>query len=464
MNVSNLSRKSLLEENRRLKETIADFEKAKVECHNIEAVLRESENNLRALFNAMQDIVFEMDYDGTYLNIAPTAPELMAKPPNEVIGKTVHYVFPKLEADMFLAFIRECLDNKEIRTIEYPLELNGATVWFEGRATPKTERTVLYIARDITSRKLAEEALMENELRYRSLYENSPFGIVICRLIRDESNKAIDAVFLQGNKAASIHTGFDLTNIAGKKASDFCRLDEIAELLKKYHPATTEGQPVSYNQYLPIFDRILSLTVFKLYKDIYILNFIDISEHKRAEEAIAEAAKKWQITFNAMSDSVCIISADSYFKQCNAATFKILDITEREMAEKHCYQIVHGLDSHIDNCPLQRMKLSKQKEFMTFYSNSRWLEVTVDPIFDDNGRIEGAVHVVSDITERRQAEEELKKHRDHLEKLVKERTERLEAQKADLENMNKVFVGREFRIKELREEVKELKKKVNSEQ
>ena len=52
--------------------------------------LLESENNLRTLFNAMSDVVFEMDYDGRYINIAPTSPELIFKPSDDLIGKTLH--------------------------------------------------------------------------------------------------------------------------------------------------------------------------------------------------------------------------------------------------------------------------------------------------------------------------------------------------------------------------------------
>jgi len=67
-----------------------------------------------------------------------------------------------------------------------------------------------------------------------------------------------------------------------------------------------------------------------------------------------------------------------------------------------------------------------------------------------------------EIIERKQAEEELEKHREHLEELIKERTAELEEKNAELEQMNEVFVGREFRIKELRDKVKELELKIES--
>ncbi|RLD52281.1 MAG: hypothetical protein DRJ05_17565, partial [Bacteroidetes bacterium] len=124
-----------------------------------EETIHESENNLRALFNAMTYIVFEMDYDGRYIDIAPTSPELMFKPSKDIVGKTLHDIFPKPEADKFLEFIRKCLNENKINIIEYPLTINERTIWFEGRATPKTKNSILYIANDITERKQAEEEI-----------------------------------------------------------------------------------------------------------------------------------------------------------------------------------------------------------------------------------------------------------------------------------------------------------------
>ncbi len=61
-----------------------------------------------------------------------------------------------------------------------------------------------------------------------------------------------------------------------------------------------------------------------------------------------------------------------------------------------------------------------------------------------------------EINKRVKAEEELEKHRKHLEELVKKRTAELEEKNKELEQYNKMFVNREFRIKELRDRVKEL--------
>ncbi|MBI5375358.1 MAG: PocR ligand-binding domain-containing protein [Candidatus Schekmanbacteria bacterium] len=67
--------------------------------------------------------------------------------------------------------------------------------------------------------------------------------------------------------------------------------------------------------------------------------------------------------------------------------------------------------------------------------------------------------LLEEIAERKRAEEELKKYRDHLETLVRERTAELEEKNTELERINKLFVGRELRMIELKDRIKELESK-----
>jgi len=131
-------------------------------------------------------------------------------------------------------------------------------------------------------------------------------------------------------------------------------------------------------------------------------------ERKRVEKELKEAATKWQSTFEVMSDSVWIIDLNGHILEYNSATLKMFDLSDQEIEKKHCWQLVHGLSEPIENCPVLRMKKSKKPESMTFQEKGRWLEVSVDPIFDDTGQLKGGIHVVSDITDRKQVEEVLR--------------------------------------------------------
>jgi len=85
-----------------------------------------------------------------------------------------------------------------------------------------------------------------------------------------------------------------------------------------------------------------------------------------------------------------------------------------------------------------------------------YIQHTCRPIFNEDKKFLGRRVSNRDITERKLVEEELYKHREQLEELVKERTKELEEKNKELDEFNQLFVGREFRIKELRDKVKEL--------
>ncbi|MFC1898119.1 PAS domain S-box protein [Candidatus Cloacimonadota bacterium] len=161
------------------------------EIQNSQIQLKESENNLRTLFNAMTDLVMEIDSDGRYVYVAPTSPELLYKPSAETIGKTLHELFPKSEADIFLELIRNSLEKDKILTIEYPLTINGRTIWFEGKASPKTENSILYMARDITESKRSEQ--IQSVLNHISNAVNITENLMdLYKIIHQELGSIID--------------------------------------------------------------------------------------------------------------------------------------------------------------------------------------------------------------------------------------------------------------------------------
>jgi diguanylate cyclase (GGDEF)-like protein/PAS domain S-box-containing protein len=119
--------------------------------------LRDSESELQALFASMKDLVIIYNNEGRYLKIAATDTQLLFKHSEELLGRTIHEVFPKEEADRFINHIRTVLETQRTMQIEYYLEIDDVKVWFNASVSPLKEDTVLWVARDITDRKLAEE-------------------------------------------------------------------------------------------------------------------------------------------------------------------------------------------------------------------------------------------------------------------------------------------------------------------
>lgn len=91
--------------------------------------------------------------------------------------------------------------------------------------------------------------------------------------------------------------------------------------------------------------------------------------------------------------------------------------------------------------------------------DTHWIVARGEAKRDANGKIWGLRGTAQNITERKQAEEEIRQLNEELEQRVKKRTAELEEKNAELQKMNRLFVGRELRMVELKEKIRELESK-----
>ncbi|HEV2744056.1 MAG TPA: histidine kinase [Rubrobacter sp.] len=141
----------------------------------VEEELRDSEFKLRALFEAMTDVILVLDGEGRYLEVAPTNPSLLYRPPAETLGKTHHEVFAKEQADAFLGQIKRALQTRRTVTFEYSLWIGGRQVWFDAAISPMQEDKVVWVARDVTERARAHEVLEERVATLSGVAANLTF-------------------------------------------------------------------------------------------------------------------------------------------------------------------------------------------------------------------------------------------------------------------------------------------------
>ena len=134
----------------------------------------------------------------------------------------------------------------------------------------------------------------------------------------------------------------------------------------------------------------------------------EITEQKIAENKIQAISKEWQETFNSVNDAIWIMGIDGKINRCNKASEKLLGIKEADLQGRFCWEVMHHTHEPIKECPVLCLKESRKREIFEMSELNRWIEVTVDPIFDEKGELTGIVHLMTDITERKQAEELLR--------------------------------------------------------
>ncbi len=110
-----------------------------------------------ALLDRMADLVLVLDWEGRYHKISTVSQNLLPRPKEELLGKTLHEIFPQDTADRFLGSIQECIKTGEPVSLLYSMEIDGSELWFDSRISPLPNKRVAFVVRDITERKTYEQ-------------------------------------------------------------------------------------------------------------------------------------------------------------------------------------------------------------------------------------------------------------------------------------------------------------------
>ncbi|QKQ77637.1 response regulator [Nostoc sp. TCL240-02] len=139
---------------------------------------------------------------------------------------------------------------------------------------------------------------------------------------------------------------------------------------------------------------------------------------RRAEEAALSSAQEWQTTFDSIKDSVCLVDQEGIILRCNRAMMQLFCKPAQEILGCVHHELMGAQLGIGDGACFRRAKETHQRQVLEFQSRKRWFAKTIDPVFDGHGNLTGAVFILSDITERKQAEALLQEQNEHLNRLM----------------------------------------------
>ncbi len=255
------------------------------------------------------------------------------------------------------------------------------------------------------------QTLKDSDLRYRSLFENMLNGFAYCKMIFDQG-RPHDFIYLDVNSAFESLTG--LKNVVGKKVSEVIPgiRETDPELFEIYGRVALTGNPERFETYVEALKMWFLISVYSPGKDYFVAVFDVITERKQAEEALRESQEHYRQIIETAQEGVWTIDAADRTTLANQHLADMLGYKVEEMIGKSVYEFMDEEGKAIAATSLEnrRQGINQQLDFKFTRKDGSavWVLMETSTLLDHNHQYMGALAMLTDITERKQAEETIR--------------------------------------------------------
>jgi len=410
--------------------------------------LEDSEKRFHDIVNASADWVWEVDAEGRYTYVSDSVTQLLGYAPEDLLGKTPFDIMPAAEAARVGAEFAAIAARKEpFRDLDNLCLAKDGTphqVQTNGMPILGADGQLLGyrgLDKDVSVRMKALADLRDSESRYRLLADN-----------------ASDWIFWHDAERRFLYVSPSCEALCGYTPEEF--IADYGLMERIIHPddlALYQGHfDAGGHSEITLDFRILrkdgkSRWIGHRCRSLYdeAGNFIgrsgsnrDITDRKLAEIALRDSEDHLRTLVKTIPDLVWLKDPEGVYLTCNPRFEELYGAPEADIVGKTDYDFADRELADFfrarDRAAIAAGGPTMNEEEVTFASDGHRerLQTIKTPMYDAAGHVLGVLGIARDVTQAKAAEQELERHRHHLEELVLERTHQLVEAKAQAEAAN----------------------------
>ena len=373
-------------------------------------------NDLTKIMNSSLDVICAVDENGIFKKVSAASEAVWGYKPEELIGKQLFDFVYHEDNESTQQTAAQVMTGKSFTNFENRyIRKDGSLVNIEWTARWDANDKMRYgVARDVTEKKRSEKIIEIERQRFYDLFLQAPFCMGILKG-PEHVYEMVNELYLQliGKK-----------NIIGKKISEVRPEVEaqgfIGILDKVYETGITfsiNETPISlYDENEKLIERFANLT-YEAHWDVEgkidgIFFFaIDVTEQVVSRKKIEESEKRYRQIIETAEEGIWLVDENNKTTFVNNKMCEILEYTQEEMMGKEIYAFMDDEGKKIA-AGLMQKKLEGYSDTIQFKYISKsgkevWTNISVNPIFSDKATYNGALAMVTDITEKKLAEMQL---------------------------------------------------------
>ncbi len=382
-----------------------------------EQKLRESEEKYRFIIENVNDliVVINAKSEVEYYN-EECVQRILGFPIEELIGQDLmELIHPDDREHVFESFVQGSKLDEERVELRFPTK-EGSYKWFEAKGRTFIDKDgelkAIIVARDINERKEADQRLKESEEKYRFITENMDDVISVL-------DKDLKIEFI--NEALERMSGFKIDDVISKPVAEFIHPDDLEQSLKVVETGLKTGVGSGEfrikkkdSSYLGV--EVKGKVIFdKNNKQKFILVNRDIEVRKRLEQELRDSEELYKTLLKTSPDAVTVTDLQGNITALSERTLKLNRYSNIEeiigtsgikyLAPKDHERAMRNQEKVLTDEVVENLEYTFLRKDGTSYIG----EINISVLKDSSGKPKGFIATTRDITERKRAEEKLRK-------------------------------------------------------